>query len=425
VALLSLFGVSLVPLFLAGGAATLVWLAFRYPITGLGGFLAFMPIYTLAFLLTKFFGPPYVALLEGCDRVVLLLFTYILWRRNGVKFTVPDWLLLICFGLAVARLFFSGTLLGLLTDFNFVIAYAAGRVTALTTEQEKLWAKRAVWIVAVLSVLGMTEIFLIGEGPRTVLYLSVANGGTAGQSLDAAFHADQYLGLRESATMFGPLQFAPLCMAALILWWVYFRNPIPGAMIAAGLVCSVTRSAWVGTAVAISVLAMLMGQQKRLLRYGILAVALFAAAIPVLGLSDYLLSTKSGQDPSRLSHQESIFGGFAYALNHPLGTGPGNLGKWAAKEDRNAVGIEDSYLTIAAEYGIPSVLCFLGFLVLALRALWREHTRAAYVAIGVLAGFGVVMMFAALHDVFPLACWIWFPVGLAMRSSAVRSPDCL
>jgi hypothetical protein len=423
--LLGLLGVSLIPFALLCGMALLLWLAFRYPMKGLAGFLAFIPIYTLAFLLAKFFGPHYVGLLEGSDRVVLLLFTFILWRQNRIELKTPDWLLLGCFAIAVVRLLISGTLLGLLTDFNFLIAYAAGRVTVLTTEREKLWAKRAVWIVAVISVLGMVEVFYIGEAPRTMLYLAVANGGTAGQTLDAAFHADQYLGLRESATMFGPLQFAPLCMAALVLWWVYCRNAIPAAMIGAGLVCSVTRSAWVGTAAAFITLAVLTGQTRRLLKYGALMLALFIAAIPILGLKDYLLSTKSGQDPSRESHEESLFGGMKYTLAHPLGTGPGSVGKWAVKQETNAAGIEDTYLTIGAQYGIPALLCFVGFLGSALRILWREHTQRAYAAVGILAGFGTVMMFVALHDVFPLACWLWFPVGVAIRSSDTPSRDTL
>lgn len=419
--ILSLFGVSLVPVAILCAMVLLLWLAWRYPMKGLGCFLAFIPAYTLTFLLAKFFGPHYIGVFEGGDRVILLLFTLILWRRNGIELKLPDWMLLICFAIAVVRLLISGTVLGLLTDFNFMIAYAAGRVTVLSSEREKAWAKRAVWIVAVISVLGLVEVLYIGEAPRTVLYLAVANGGTAGQSLDAAFHADQYTGLRESATMFGPLQFAPLCMTALILWWVYCQNPVPGAMIAAGLVGSVTRSAWVGTTVALALVAVHMGQTRRLLKYGGLLLALFVAAIPILGLSDYLLSTRSGQDPSRESHQESLLGGLQYTLAHPLGTGPGSIGKWAVKQEENAAGIENTYLTIAAQYGIPALLGFAGFLVSALWRLWREHTQRAYASVGIIAGFGAVMLFAALHDVFPLACWLWFPVGVAIRSASPAS----
>ncbi|HZR65519.1 MAG TPA: O-antigen ligase family protein [Terriglobales bacterium] len=416
VGLLGALGISLIPFALVCAAALTFWLAFRYPMSGLGGFLAFIPVYTLAFLVAKFFGPRYLGSLEGIDRVVLLLFTCILWYRNRVRLTLPDKFLLVCFGLALLRLAFSGTVLGFLTDFNFLIAYAAGRVTVLNSEREQVWAKRAVWIIAVISVLGMIEVFYIGEAPRTVLYLAVANGGTSGQTLDAAFHANEYSGLRESATMFGPLQFAPLCMAALVIWWVYSRKPLPGMMIAAGLVCSVTRSAWLGTAVAVVVLAIAMNQTKRLIKYGAIALVMIIIAIPLLGLTDYLLSTKAGEDPSSQSHQESLLGGMKYVVTHPLGTGPGSVGKFAVKQDENAAGIEDTYLTLAAQYGLLSLFCFVGFLASAALLLWRAPSQRSYVGVGILAGFSTVMMFAALHDVFPLACWLWFPVGLGIRS---------
>jgi hypothetical protein len=356
--------------------------------------------------------------MEGGDRVIFLLLTLVLWRRNGIKFTTPDWLLLICFGLAAVHLFLPGSPLGLLTDFNFMIAYAAGRVTVLSSEKEQRWANRAVWIVAFLAVLGMIEVFVIGEGPRTVLYLAVGRGGTQDGALDAAFHGQGYSWMRESSTMFGPLQFAPLCMAALIIWWVYSRKLVPAALIAAGLICSVTRSAWVGTAVAISTLALLMGQTKRLLKYGAVMLALFIAAIPILGLSDYLLSTKSGQDLSAQGHQQSILEGIQYVAQHPLGAGPGNVGKLAVKQEDTAFSVENSYLTFAAEYGILTTLLFIGFMVSVVRTLCRQKTRLAYVAIGIVLGFGTVMIFAALHDVFPLACWLWFPVGLAIRCAS-------
>lgn len=415
--ILGLLGFSLVPAALAALTAGLLWLAYRYPLNGMGACLAFMPVYTLVYLLARFFGPSYIGMLEGCDRVAILLFAVILWKQNKVKLELPDWLLTSCFAIAAVHLIFAGGLIGLLTDFNFMIAYAAGRVTILDSEKERLWAKRAVWILAVIAVLGMLEVFWIGEGPRTMLYLSLGGAGTQNGALDNAFHGTSYTGLRESATMFGPLQFAPLCMAALVIWWVYSRDPIPGAMIAAGLVCSVTRSAWLGTAVAMTVLAFLMGQTKRLFQCVALMLALFAAAIPILGLSDYLTSIKSGEDPSAQGHSISILEGLQFVAEHPIvGTGPATVGRWAVKGDTNALSIEDTYLTIAAQYGIPALLCFVGFLGSALRMLWRERTPRAYAAIGIITGFGTVMTFAALHDVFPLACWLWFPVGLAIRS---------
>jgi hypothetical protein len=420
IALLGVMGMSLLPVTVATASVLVLWATFKYPTQGLGLFLAFIPTYTLLFLLAKFFGPPYIGALEGADRGALLLLAFGLWCKNGIHLTRPDWLLLACFGLATAHFIFGGSLLALLSDFNFVIAYAAGRLTTLDGDREQYWATRAVWIVSLLAVLGMVEVFIIGEGPRTVLYLAVSRGGTDGNALDAAFHAQGYLGLRESSTMFGPLQFAPLCMAALVIWWIYSRKTIPGLMLAAGLICTVTRSAWVGTAVALGFVSVQLGETRRLLKAGAVMLALFIAAIPVLGLTDYLKSTKSGEDPSAQGHRESIIEGIQFIAQHPFGVGPGNAGKLAVKTEGTAFSVEDTYLTFAAEYGIGTVICFIAFLVSLVRYLRPEPTKLDLVALGVVVGFSAVMTFAALHDVFPLACWLWFPVGLAVRSRMER-----
>jgi hypothetical protein len=416
---LHVLGVPLATFALLVSAAALLWMTFRYPTTALGTVLALMSIYPVTFLLAKFFGPPYVASLEGCDRVVLLLLACILWKRHGVKLVAPDWFLLGCFGLAFVRLAFGGSLIILLADFSFVIAYAAGRVTTLTAGQQKVWARCAVWIVAVLSVLGMSEVFIFGPAPRGFLYSSVATAFTPDDVLDGRFFADSFTGLRESATMISPPFFALLCMAALVIWWVYCRNPLPAAMITAGLICTVTRSAWLGTAGSITLLAVIMGQKRRLLLYASLA------------LGDYLFSTKTQQDPSAQDHQESIVRGLKFVIAHPFGAGPGNYerppgAKNTITKTSSAPFIESSYLMLASEYGVITSLCFLGFLLAALRQLWRERMPLSYAAIGILIGFGVAMMVAPLHQEFALASWIWFPVGLSIRFSTVlQGRSCL
>jgi O-antigen ligase len=173
----------------------------------------------------------------------------------------------------------------------------------------------------------------------------------------------------------------------------------------------------VGTSVAIVLLAVLMGQKRRLSLYAVLALALFSAAVPVLGLDDYLLSVKTGQDPSAQGHQESIIKGLEYVAEHPFGSGAGNAGMFATKTNEEGVFIENTYLTLAAEYGILAALCFLGFLFTALRTAWRQRTELGLAAVGIVVGFGAVMLLAPLHNVFSLASWIWFPVGMAVRIS--------
>jgi len=422
-ALLHVLGISLAISVVILTGATLLWIMLWRPMVCLGAFLAVMPVFPLAVMLGEYFGPHYISWASAFSRVVLVLLICVLWRRNGLTLQTPDWFALSCFGLAMARLAFGGMLISLLADFNCMIAYTAGRVTVLPEISERRWAKRAVWIIAVLSVLGMTEVFIFGEGPRAALYMAVTDGEMTGEGLNPVFHAEGFGGLRESATMVGPLTFASLCMIGLFLWWLYCRNPLPAAMIAAGLVCSVTRSAWVGTALAIPLLAVLTKQMKRFLIYAALALGLFIVSIPLLGLGDYLFLAKSGQDYSTQGHQESILQGLQYVAAHPFGSGPGTAGAYATQTNSNGAFFESTYLTLAAEYGILATMCFLAFLVSAFRQVWRVRTPLGYAAVSILVGFGAVMMVAPLHLDFPLATWIWFPVGLAVRSSGVLLPD--
>lgn len=400
---------------LAGAA--LIWLVFRWPVSALGAVLAFMPIDFMVIAMGKFLGLPYMTVVSVCDKEVpLLLLAIILWRRNGVILGAPDWFLLASLAIAALHTVFGGTVVGLWTDFNFVIPYVVGRMTVLTLAQERLWARCAVWIMGVLSVLGLVEIFIIGEVPRTLLYVAIGSEASE-EGLSGSFHGTGFTGLREAATTVGPNGFAVFCMVTLILWWVYCRNPFPASMVAVGLVCSVTRSAWIGTATAIPLLAVVMKQSKRFFLYAALSLSLFVAAIPVLGLGDFLLYNKTGQDESAESHRDDISSGLKFAAAHPFGTGNSKLSPLELKEDNNTRVFETTYPQLSAEYGIAAGFLFVGFLLSALRHVWQERTQLGYAALGILVGISLVMVVTLPLTDRRLACWILFPIGLAVRSS--------
>jgi hypothetical protein len=414
------FFISPMTVFLPIAGAVLLLLAFNRPTSTLGLVLAFMPLDFMFIALGKFLGFPHMTLVSILDKeAILLLLAFILWRKNGFRPVAPDWFLLACLALATVRTAFQGTWVSLFTDLVFIVPYIVGRVTVLTAERQRLWAKCAVWIAGLLAVLGLIEVFVLGEGPRTVLYLAI-DSETEGGRLTASFHATGFAGLREAATMVGPNGFGALCMVALILWWVYSRNPLPAGLVVVGLICSVTRSAWLGTALAIPFLAFVMGQRKRLLTYAALAVALFAVSIPILGLRDYLSATKTEQDSSLDWHRAGIVDGVAYAANHPLGSGNRRIGPAAYRDDSNALVFETTCPALAAEYGILTALCFVGFLVTAIHRIWPQKSLLAYASLGILVGIIVVMIFAIPIVDRRLNCWVWFPIGMAIQSSTKR-----
>jgi hypothetical protein len=404
------------------GAAVvgLTWLVVDRTVPMLGIVLTIMPIDFLAVLLGHFYGLPYMTAISAATKQIpLLLLTFILLWRNGLKFKTPDWFLLAFFTIGLARLGFGGGIRGFIDDFGFLIPYTAGRVTVLTEAQEQLWAKCAVLIAAVLSAAGMIELFILGDGPRKLAYAVMFVEG----DLPDSFRASGFEGLREASTMVGPLEFAALCMVALIIWWGYLRNPVPAGLILAGLVCALTRSAWIGTVVAISVLAFRLHQQRRLMSYALLGIIGFAATIPILGIRDYLSFTRTGQEESEQVHSASLLTGLEYVGSHPFGSGPESLGPRIVQRDAAALNIESSYLTLAAEYGVVAGLCFVGFVLAAILRSWRNRTRLGYAGTAILMGFGIMMFVLPIHQDFRLACWVWFPVGLCLKQVECEAWD--
>jgi hypothetical protein len=397
--------------------AAFLWTLFRHPVLVLGAVLAFMPIDYLTIELGKFFELPHMSLISACTKEVpLILLTFVLWRRNGFKPVAPDWFLLAYCAVAAVYTLFEGSWVALAIDLNFVIPYIVGRMAVLNQAQEQRWAIRAVWIVAALAVLGMIEIFILGEGPRTLLYAST-DAMTENGSLTASFHAVGFEGMREAAGMGGPNGFGALCMIALVIWWVYCRNPLPAAMITAGLICSLTRSAWAGVAVAIPILAFIMDQKKRLVVYAAVGLALFAASIPFLGLSDFLFVNKTGQDLSAEGHRNEIVAGLKYVAEHPLGSGNARVNPLVLQTESNANTFETTYPSIAASYGIPTALCFIAFWFSALRLAWQRRSQLGHAATGILISMSITMVFTIPLLDRRLACWALFPVGLAVRSA--------
>lgn len=410
-----LMGPAAAVIVLIGGAVVAsVWLVLRRTVMVLGIVLAIMPLHFLAVSLGQFYGLPHMTAISAATKEIpLLLISFILWRRNGLRLRAPDWFLLAFFAIGLIRSAFGGGVRGFIDDFGLLIPYAAGKVTVLTDAQERLWAKCAVWIAAVLSAVGMAEVFLLGDGPRRVLYAVVSPG----EGLPTSYYANDFEGLREASTTAGPLLFGAFCMVALIIWWVYFRNPLPAGIIFAGLICTLTRSAWAGTAIAILLLALRMGQKKRLASYALLGIIVFVAAIPILGMGDYLFSTRTGQDTSEQVHSASLLAGLEYVGSHPMGSGAESVGPRILRQNAAATHIESSYLILAAQYGLFAGLCFVGFLLTAIHRTWKNRTPLGYAAAAILMGFGTMMFFLPIHQDFRLNSWVWFPVGLAVSSA--------
>jgi len=412
----------LLVLFLVGVVVAFGW--YIGATNSIGIFLLLIPLQWLVIALLQFNGVAEYKLISALKE--LFLVGAILWalhRSSRLQLTLPDILL----GAALLVVFFEQLfhtdMLGLRDDWEWVLPYALGRLLILTPAVQARWAKCAVWMCAVLAVIGIWEVQFLGSAPRLLL-LNASQGDTR---LPSAFLATGYAGFRAASTMVSPLSFSALCVVALVLWWTYMKNPIPAVLIAAGLTMTLTRSAVFAALVGVTVVAVRRRERGRIALFGALVFIGLLVAISTLDLQQYVKATvTSGADPSVVGHRTSLVRGVAAVLENPLGLGAGTVGPRKLVKNEDALHFESSYLAIAVEYGVVGGLLFAAFVLACLWYLLRLPDPAGFAAFSILLAFALLLAQGPLHLDMPLACWVWVPVGLgisrAAESMPVRSP---
>ena len=169
--------------------------------------------------------------------------------------------------------------------------------------------------------------------------------------------------------------------------------------LAISLALTLTRNAWLGAAAGISIL---LGIQRRML---LIAVPLLGLAIVAQGpqsLRDRALSSFTGNDPATRDRLAMLQMGPRIIADHPLtGVGPDQITRvYEQYRPASAVNANNPHLhnvpmQIAAERGIPALLFWLAFIVLAARDLWVQTQRGPARAVAAAGLAAVVSMLVA------------------------------
>lgn len=397
--------------------ACLAALAWRTNVERLTGiFLLLMPLQWLVIALLQLDGVAHYELISATKEVILAsVFLWFAWRTPRFKFTLPDAMLCTMLLIVLIEQVFYTDVKAMRDDWEWALPYMIGRVLPLNPEIQAKWAKAAVWMCVALTVAGGWEVFFLGSGPRLLL-LNAVEGDVM---LPPPFSAVGYSGLRAASTMVSPLSFSALCMVALVLWWVYMKNPIPAVLIATGLVLTVTRSAIVATVVVLLVIGIRRREYRRVTALvGFVAVAV-AIAIPTLNLNKFISSTASfGGDASLVGHASSLRAGFDRMIDYPLGTGAGTASPRKLKNNAIAFDIESSYLTMAVEYGVVVGVLYAGFFAACMWRIFKVRGKVGLAAFSIVLGYGLLLSVGSTHQDIPLACWVWVPIGLAVAESS-------
>lgn len=229
---------------------------------------------------------------------------------------------------------------------------------------------------------------------------------------------------RAGSLLFDDLQLGFLLLPAfgILLARVARRGRGAGlvALTGAGIVLTLTRSAIIGlTAAVVTVMFLVEPGRNRRTRLTVLAliagVGLVLVAGPI-GLTDRAATAVDPDQPSTESHLDSLEQGLETVVANPLGLGPGTGPSVADRRGGFGITTENSYLGLAAEFGVPTAVVFLALIVVLIRRLAAVRPRDDLTVGATAAGVGLALGAFFLHVWTMLAAtWLFFLVaGVAL-----------
>lgn len=421
VCVLMLIGLPAVAVIALAAVLMGIYVSWRWPAGVVATILLLAPLQPLATVVGKAAGYDWVTAASSLKELGLLAAVLTLARRVRIKLLALDYILLGLAAWAAATSCLQSnpdTLLSLKDDFDFALAFYAGRLIAL----DRRWIRVGLWTAGIISLLGLIEFFVIGPELRMLLV-----GVTDPSQLFTSFRADSFSGLRAASTLASPLEFGAYCAVALVVFAAFHRDLgkgdwLPALLVAAGMMFSLTRMAWAGAFLGLALVAY---RQGRLLRLALAGSSLLLLAgitlVPYLDLDDYMKRTFSGREQSERGHLASLAEKSEYVLAHPLGSGAGSVGPRAAERNSKALEVESAFLMFGIAYGWPGLALFCCFYAALAFRLFRQHSTMGLAASAVVVAMGCMLMVSPIHVEFPLNSWVWLLLGSAIGDSGRKA----
>jgi O-antigen ligase len=293
----------------------------------------------------------------------------------------------------------------------------------------------------IVALFGIFQVALLPDDALSRIGYSRANGTPAAFYIsDETKAIERAYSTAKDPNSLGSYLIIILSISVLYLLsrWPKDRNLLGGIVLATVLCLFLTysRSAWIGAAVAMTLLVLLLPRTRELLaRYkkAVIYAGILTVIVVVLGLFSFRntsvvqnLVFHVGDDAEITSNS-----GRTIALNYtiekisdnPLGYGPGTAGPASFKNDvQGAVIPENYYLQLAHEVGVLGLVIFIAICAVVARRLYRIR-KIDFLAIALLSSFaGLVVTNMLVHIWFfePVAYTWWGIAGLVLYVSRVK-----
>lgn len=208
------------------------------------------------------------------------------------------------------------------------------------------------------------------------------------------------------------------------------------AILAAGAVLffSYSRSAWIGSTLALATLLYLSLRNPRVRQKT--AIILIGAGLVLTSVvysiqnndsfDDLILHTSEQSASPENSNQirvQSIKSGFSDIVNEPLGGGPGTAGPASTRNDQTTPRISENYfLQIGQEAGVAGLLVFLAINGAVARQLWHKRsTDLARLMFASLIGITLINLVSHAWTDDTLAYLWWGLAGIALAPAILKN----
>lgn len=343
-------------------------------------------------------------------------------------------------------------------DLVPVVAFLLGRALGITAAQVRSVAWTLLGAAAAVAGFGLVEEYTAGVGwwhrSGAVGYFRHQLGfdyhGPGGMPENFAFNAGHnVLYRRLISTFIGPLAAAYMFVVALLAAPMR-RLAIPlAALVFAGLLFTISRSALTGLVAGLLVLALARRELWPLLavvvvvgagigydrvythvapRTHFLAAELKAQEEHAKRFPNAKPQLFNSNEPSLASHWSSLKQGLRTVVHHPQGFGLGNAGATAERFGVKLKAGESNYTEIGVETGLAGMIVFalwnLALLAALVRRAWAEPPGALRDgAAGVAAALAAILLIAVQTDAYGIP-WLGYVLWwLAGSLTAVWSPS--
>lgn len=273
----------------------------------------------------------------------------------------------------------------------FVLVVILARMSPVLRQH---WWKAVVVPCGIVAIFGLLQVFVLphdflrhfGYGPDTI---------PAYQTVDNKLEYQRVQSTLRGANPLGA--YLVLMIALATAWFLNSRKRvwqgIGGiAVLLLALFFTYSRSAYIGTLLALGVLGLVKLRTKVALKYIALALGCLTivsgATIYVLRDQDFVQNTLFHSDETSVSAESSnekrasaLQGGVDDVVDEPLGRGPGTAGPASMRNDHPSRIAENYYLQIGQEVGWLGLGIFVAIQSYIAARLWRNRTEWLHMAL--------------------------------------------